>query len=110
MTDIEATAKELVELEERHAEIGLRIKHLRQALVDAVEVGGIVAVGDMPLYKVNPGRRTFKEDLARERLPAEVLDACTVAKIDGAKVKHLSPAVWESCCTQGEAFLAKVSG
>lgn len=107
-TDVAGIATRLVDLEERRDILNAQIKGLRAQLVDAVEVGGVVAVGDIDVYRVAPGRRTFSAELAAEKLPPEVLSATTVATVNGAAVKRLSPALWEACCTVGEPYLTAV--
>lgn len=47
---------------------------------------------------VTPATR-FDETLARDVLPAEVIDAATVAKLDSAAVKRMvAPTVYALCC------------
>lgn len=53
---------------------------------------------------VSPSSR-FSEDLARDLLPKEVIEAATVAKLDAAAVKRMvAPTVYALCCSvSGEA-------
>lgn len=107
--DVPATAARLTAIEHTIDNLTAEAKRLRQTLVDAVETGGTITTPDgTPLYRVAPGRRTFKPQLAQQLITDQaILDACTRTAIDGAAVKRLSPALWEQCCTQGEPFLTR---
>lgn len=110
MTDIAATAARLAAIEHTIADLTDEARTLRQMLVDAVEVGGTIQNTDgTPLYRVAPGRLTFKPAVADTILSDTLRQACTKQVIDGAAVKKLSPALWEQCCTQGEPFLTRAA-
>lgn len=109
MTDIAATAARLAAIEHTIADLTDEARTLRQMLVDAVEVGGTIYSDGTPLYRVAPGRRTFKPAVADHFLSDTLRQACTKQVIDGAAVKKLSPALWEQCCTQGEPFLTRAA-
>ena len=106
MTKTEALIAQLVDLEARRADLDTHIATVKAQLLDGTAPGDTLTFNGEPLYKVTQ-RRTFDAQVAADTLPPEVVEAATVAKIDGAKVKHISPALWESCCTVSEPFLAK---
>ena len=106
-TDPMALATRLVDLEARKADLELEIKRIKAELLAAAEPGDTIAVGGINLYRVTQ-RRNFNADIAADTLPAEVAAAATVTKIDGAAVKRISPALWESCCTLSEPYLTAV--
>ena len=108
-TNVAGIAARLVDLEHRKAMLDEQIVDLKAQLLDAVEVGSAVSVGDRVVYRVSPGRKTFSEKKARAALPAELIDAATVEKVDGTRLKKLVPEVlWESCCNVGEPYLKAV--
>ena len=106
--DLDVTAARLAALEDQQAAIAEQITALRAVLANAVPAGGTIAVAGRTRWRVSPGKRTFSERLAGEQLPAELLERITVAKVDGAALKRISPALWEECCTVGAPFLASV--
>lgn len=107
--DLHTTAARLAALEDRKADIDAEIAALRSALLSAAPEGSTITVQGHPRWRVSPGRRVFSEKLARDVLPAGVLDAATVTKVDAAAVKRLlAPALWEACCTVGQPFLTAV--
>ena len=80
MTDIAATAARLAAIEHTIADLTDEARTLRQMLVDAVEVGGTIQNTDgTPLYRVAPGRRTFKPAVADTILSDTLRQACTKA-------------------------------
>lgn len=82
---------------------------LKAHLLEELPAGAIVQVGGEPRWRVQPGRRTFKPDLATQVLNPAIVAACMVPKLDGAAVKkHVLPAVYDQCCTVGQPFLAAV--
>ena len=106
MNHTEALIAQLVDLEARRADLDTHIAQVKAQLLDGVAPGDTLTFNGQPVYKVTQ-RRTFDAKVAADTLPAEVAAAATVAKIDGAKVKHLSPALWEACCTVSEPYLTK---
>lgn len=106
--DLHALAARLAALEDRKADIDAEIAALRSALLATAPEGSTITVAGQPRWRVNPGRRTFSEAKAIDLLPAAVLEMATVQKIDGAKVRKISEALWETCTTQGAAFLTAV--
>ena len=107
MNHTEALIAQLVDLEARRADLDTHIATVKAQLLADTEPGDTLTYAGEPVYKVTQ-RRTFDAKVAADTLPPEVVEAATVPKIDGAKVKHLSPALWEACCTLSEPFLAKV--
>lgn len=99
----------LAALEAQAADLNDEIRRLRAAIVAATEPGTVLAVNGEPRYRVAPGKRTFDERLAAAVLNADTVAACTVAKIDSAKVKAVAGEItWGLCCKQGEPFLTTV--
>jgi len=108
-TNVAGIATRLLDLEARRADLDTQIADLRAQLVNAVEVGGTVAIGDIDVYKVAPGKRTFKEAKARAALPSAVIDAITVEKLDGTRLrKTFGEGLWEACCDVGDPYLKAV--
>lgn len=103
----EALLTQLLDLEERRAALDDTIAAIKAQLITEAQPGDVLRIGDEPVVKVTQ-RRTFSEKTAAATLPPEVIEAATVAKIDGAKVKHISPALWEACTTLSEPYLARV--
>ena len=101
-------AKQLATIQATIEQLASKADELKAIILAAVQPGETVSVNGHPIYKVSPGRRTFKEAKAREQLPAAILEAATVTKIDAAAVKRLSPALWEACCESGAPFLTAV--
>ena len=106
MNHTEALIAQLVDLEARKAHLETTIAEVKAQLIATATPGDTLTFGGEPVYKVTQ-RRTFNEKIAADTLPAEVTAAATVTKIDGAAVKRISPALWETCCTLSEPFLAK---
>lgn len=99
-------AARLAQLEAQAIDLADEIRRLRAAIVAETAPGTVIEVDGTPRYRVAPGRRTFSEKLAQQHLNAQTLAVCTVAKVDGAKVKAVAGEVaWGLCCTQGEPFL-----
>ena len=109
MNSTDALVARLVDLEARRADIDDTIAQLKAAIIAEHGVGDPVLFHGEPMYKVAQ-RRTFDAKTAADTLPAEVIEAATVSKIDGAAVKRISPALWETCCTLSEPFLTKATG
>ena len=77
MTDIAATAARLAAIEHTIADLTDEARTLRQMLVDAVESAAPSRTPTAPLYRVAPGRRTFKPAVADTILPDTLRQACT---------------------------------
>lgn len=105
----EALIARLLDLEERRAHIDEAINGIKAQLLAESNPGDTLRIGDTPVLVVTQ-RRTFNEKAARDTLPPTVIEAATVAKIDGQAVKRISPALWESCCTLSEPYLTKARG
>lgn len=75
--DMEILARRRVDLKEQADAIAAAIAAIDAQIVDAVEVGGVVAIGDEPVWRVQQ-RRTFDPDRARELVSPEVIAAATV--------------------------------
>lgn len=106
MNTEEALIAQLVDLEARRAHLDDTINAIKAQLLANRQPGDTLTLNGEPLYKVTQ-RRTFSEKAAADTLPAEVVEAATVTKIDGAAVKRISPALWETCCTLSEPYLSK---
>lgn len=109
MNHLDALVARLVDLEARRADIDETITQLKAAIIAEHQPGDNIMFGGEPMYKVTQ-RRTFDTKTAATTLPAEVIEAATVSKIDGTVVKRISPALWETCCTLSEPFLTKATG
>ena len=104
--DTEAVAVRLLDAEARRAELDQLIADLRAQLVDAVETGGAITVGDRVAYTVARGNLRLNKARAAAELPAAVVKAATVPTLDGRKLKSLlPPALYESVCDRGEPYL-----
>jgi hypothetical protein len=107
--DLARCAELLNNLELRKAELDVEIGALRGQIAAALDVGQeAVDRAGRPLYRLAPGRRTFKQALAVERLPDDLRDRYTVGTIDGAALKKDSTSLWEACTVQGDPFLVVV--
>ena len=106
MNPTEALIAQLVDLEARKAHLDDTINAIKAQLLANRQPGDTLTFAGEAVYKVTQ-RRTFNEKTAADTLPPEVVEAATVTKIDGGKVKHISPALWETCCTLSEPYLAK---
>ncbi|MCU0298678.1 MAG: hypothetical protein MUF33_09195 [Candidatus Nanopelagicales bacterium] len=99
-------AARLAVLEGQAQELNDEIRRLRAVIVATTEPGTVIEVGGVPRWRVAPGKRTFDESLARSVLNADTLAACTVTKVDSAKVKAVAGEVtWSLCTKQGDPFL-----
>lgn len=106
MTDIEDTARRLIDAEARRAELDETIAGLRADLVNAVEAGGTVTIDGRPAYIVARGNLRLNKTRAASVLPANVVEAATVPTLDAKKLKALlPPTLWESVCDRGEPYL-----
>lgn len=100
--DIEALAAQLVDLRERRDLLNAHIEDVEAQLFDAVEVGGIISVGDKDIFRVTQSHR-FNENVARANLPAEILAAVTIPTetLDRTKLAAvLAPDAYERLCTK----------
>lgn len=100
--NVEALAAQLVDLRERRDLINAHIEDVEAQLFDAVEVGGVIAVGDRDIFRVTQSHR-YNEAVARENLPAEIVEAVTVTTeaLDRHKLaKILPPETYERLCTK----------
>jgi len=109
--NVEDTAKLLADLEHQREEIDAKIDACKTLLLDAVDAGSTITIGDQPIYKVTRGNLRFNPAKAVEVAPAEALAASTqtVAKLDPRLLReHLTPAQWEACCDRGLPYLRGV--
>ncbi len=100
--EIEALARVLVDLRERRDLLNAHIADIEAQLFDAVEVGGVIAIGDNDIFRVTQSHR-FNEDVARANLPDEVLAQVTIPTetLDRHKLaKILPPETYERLCTK----------
>lgn len=103
-------AAQLAHVEATIADLTEAADNLKAELLASLAPGDVVAVGGKPAYRVSPGRRTFNAATAAKVLPAELVEACTVPKLDQGKVRAaVTPIVWDLCCTEGKPFVAKVA-
>jgi hypothetical protein len=107
MTPHETAARQLAALEQQHADLEERITQLRRYLIDTADTNTIHLDGQ-PMWHIRR-RRTFNTSRAIETLPPETLAAITTPKIDGTLLKKLSPALWETCTTEGDPYLTKAT-
>jgi len=104
--NIEVLARQRVELKAQADAIAERIAAIDARIIDAVEVGGVVTIGDQPAWKVQQ-RRTFDLDAARELVPAHLIAQATVETVDAKKLQSLMPPVIrEACMKAGKTFVA----
>lgn len=101
-------AERLAALEAQAADLAEQIHALRTEILAAATPGDVIEAGGAPRWRVAPGKRTFTENIARATLPPAIVEQATVAKLDGAAVRRISPALWEACCIQGQPFLVSV--
>jgi hypothetical protein len=112
MTEFDPTHQllQLQAIEATIEDLQAKADQLRAILTTINPPGSVYQLpGVGPVYKIMAGRRTFKPDLATQLLDPATINACTVPKLDGAKLRTLDPALWESCCTTGNPYLAKVT-
>ena len=103
--NVTEAAQALAATQARIAELEETAATLKAVILANTAPGDTIEVGGQPIFRVVPGRRTFKPAKAAKLLSPEVAAAATVAKIDGAALKRLSPALWEQCCDQGAPFV-----
>ena len=106
--DVEATAKLLADLEHQREQIDTQIDACKTLLLDAVEAGTTITIGDQPIYKVTRGNLRFNPAKAAEVAPAEAVAAATqtVEKLDPRLLRDLIPPTdWEACCDRGRPYL-----
>ena len=105
--DMEILARRRVDLKEQADAIAAAIAAIDAQIVDAVEVGGVVAIGDEPVWRVQQ-RRTFDPDRARELVSPEVIAAATVEVLDPKLLQSLlPPVIRDACMADGKIFVAK---
>ena len=109
MTDnLEVLARQRLELKAQADAIAEQIAAIDARIIDAVEIGGVVNVGDQPAWKVQQ-RRTFDLEIAKTLVPQQLLDAATVTTttVDPKALQALiPPAVRDACMKSGKTFVA----
>jgi hypothetical protein len=109
--NVEDTAKLLADLEHQREEIDAKIDACKTLLLDAVDAGTTITIGDQPIYRVTRGNLRFNPAKAAEVAPAQALAEATafVTKLDPKLLKsNLTPAQWEACCDRGAPYLRGV--
>lgn len=97
-------------LVEQRDSIAEQIRAIDAQITDAIEVGGVAAIDDQPIYRVAQ-RRTFSMDLAEKVVPPEIIEAATVPKVDEKTLKSLlPPALVDACMKPGAIYLTPVKG
>ncbi len=111
MSSIEDLARERLALLAQIEDLEQRKKQIDAAIIDAIEVGGLVDLDGEPVLRVQQ-KRDFRVDLAEKVLPAAVITACTVTveQIDKAKLKSYAEAMGllDGCLRVSEPFVAAV--
>jgi hypothetical protein len=105
--NIEVLARQRVELKAQADAIADRIAAIDAQIIDAVEVGGVVTIGDQPAWKVQQ-RRTFDLEMARSLVPESLIDAATVTTttVDAKVLQTLiAPAIRDACMKAGKTFV-----
>ena len=106
--NIEVLARQRLALREQQESIAEKIAQIDALLVDAIEVGGSIDLDGHPVLRVQQ-KRTFSPDLARDLVPADLIEAATVPTLDAKKLQTLlPPAVREACMQPGRTFVAAV--
>lgn len=107
MNDIETLARRRLALVEQKDSLTEAIAAIDAQLVDAIEVGGSVDLDGQPVFRVQR-KRTFSLDLAREVLPAELIEAAQTVTVDQAALKRMiPPALLDACMKPGAVYVAK---
>ena len=109
--NVEDTAKLLADLEHQREEIDAKIDACKTLLLDAVDAGSTITIGDEPIYRVTRGNLRFNPAKAEKYAPAEAISAATsrVTLVDPKVLKaNLTPAQWEACCDRGLPYLRGV--
>lgn len=107
MNDIETLARRRLALVEQKDSLTEAIVAIDAQLVDAIEVGGSVDLDGQPVFRVQR-KRTFSLDLAREVLPAELIEAAQTVTVDQAALKRMiPPALLDACMKPGAVYVAK---
>ena len=110
-SNIEVLARERLALLAQIEDLEQRKKQIDAALIDAIEVGGLVDLDGEPVLRVQQ-KRDFRVDLAEKVLPAEVITACTVTveQVDKAKLKSYAEAmgVIDACLKTSVPFVSAV--
>ena len=106
--NIEVLARQRLALKEQQESIAEKIAQIDALLVDAIEVGGSIDLDGYPVLRVQQ-KRTFSPDLARDLVPADLIEAATVPTLDAKKLQTLlPPSVREACMMPGKTFVAAV--
>lgn len=105
--DPAAAAALIAQLDERIHELQQQRDHLARTLTSTHQPGTTIHGPDgAPLYRITTSSR-FDPDKARNTLPPHILDAITTSKLDAAKLKELSPALYRTCTTPGTPHLRR---
>lgn len=111
MNDIEVLARQRLALLAQIEGLEQRKKQIDAALIDAIEVGGLIDLDGEPVLRVQQ-KRDFRVDLAEKVLPTAVITACTVTveQVDKAKLKSYAEAmgVLEQCVKTSVPFVSVV--
>ena len=106
--DVEATAKLLADLEHQREQIDTQIDACKTLLLDAVEAGTTITIGDEPIYKVTRGNLRFNPTKAAETVAPRNTHQShpNRRKIDPRLLRDLIPPTdWEACCDRGRPYL-----
>lgn len=107
MNNIEALARRRLALVEQKESLEASIADIDTQLVDAIEVGGTVDLDGQPVFRVAQ-KRTFSLELARDVLPAELIEAAETVTVDQAALKRMiPPALLDACMKHGAVYVAK---
>ena len=90
--NIEVLARQRLALKEQQESIAEKIAQIDALLVDAIEVGGSIDLDGHPVLRVQQ-KRTFSPDLARDLVPADLIEAATVPTLDAKEVADAAAAV-----------------
>jgi hypothetical protein len=105
---IEVLARRRLALVEQRESIDAAIDAIDAQLIDAIEVGGAVVVGDQPVFRVQQ-RRTFDLNAAMQVVPPELIEAARVTIVDAKALKSMMPpALVEACSVAGRPFVSAV--
>ena len=106
--NVEVLARRRLALVEQRESIDQAIAAIDALIIDAVEIGGAVDVGGVPVFRVQQ-RRTFNLARALELLPPEVVDAARVTTVDAKALKSMmAPVLVDECMVAGKTFVTAV--
>lgn len=106
---VETLARRLAAIDAEIDELQAARKDLAAILINAVGVGGSVAIDGTPAYQVGERRGNFDLNKACEMVPDGLVQAATVTTIDAKLLQSLMPpALVDACRKPSTVVLSRV--